>query len=654
MVGDWRPEFVQNWWKGDAPRAHFRRFLGVSGMWVLVLVFTGISLLPAFRRILHPTVLGDDITRLVDLTEHPLRELLFRPFNEHVAPVFEMVSWSTWQAIGHDLRLAPVGFCIASVLPWIGVLVLLGMWLRWETGSSTATLIALAMAAQSPLVLETLWWYSASSFSVAAVGVMTAILGASLLPVQPRWALLLVAIGSALGPAGSAIGLLAAPLSVLQALLNSAASWRRKRQAILVAVAGLATYLIVCALAGTNVLSTARKCNEGIAEPLTGLGYALNVPGRLLWPAMLGVPPTWTTKTVFTGLAWLLGLLALLILSGLIVKPRATWNRRLVLIGSAMIYLAYAITYCSRAGMVRLGHWTEPELLYLFAERYHLLPLLGACTVISAVLAALPLVRRCDTLRGGPLKAGIIAGLLALSVNRREVNQWTCLMTQPDQMLTFHALYRVGEVAKHEGITRDQLTRLFDPVIRDWNECLRDSPNFHFMKLVEQAPTAVARPLRDDEARARLLSHLTVEQQLVLGAGAAVSMRTVSPLPDGKPLNIARRVKLKNVLEFEPGHYRAEGSSAVVEYEMNSPADARFLSLPGLATDQDVKISWSDGFGQWRRRQQVYWLKKPRPQLEAAIDLSRLVNWPIGQRVRIRVEFNCPGDLALQQPELRR
>ena len=54
-----------------------------------------------------PVSISDDVTRIEHLQTMPLGELLFRPFNEHVAPVFELVSWVTWQLAGRRLSHAP-------------------------------------------------------------------------------------------------------------------------------------------------------------------------------------------------------------------------------------------------------------------------------------------------------------------------------------------------------------------------------------------------------------------------------------------------------------------------------------------------------------------------------------------------------------------
>ncbi len=207
-------------------------------MWLGPLAFTVVALLPLFKRLRHPTILGDDVIRIVDLINLPFDKHLFQPFGDHLAPGFQLVSWLTWEAIGHDIRLAPLGFSFASVTAWVFVLVLLGLWLKQETGSTTATLVALAVVAQSPLVLETAWWYSSSSFSWAVAGILIAVLGASRIGHRPRSSLFWIGIGSALGPAGTTLGILAAPLAILRAATARETTRRNKLLAVVAAAAG--------------------------------------------------------------------------------------------------------------------------------------------------------------------------------------------------------------------------------------------------------------------------------------------------------------------------------------------------------------------------------------------------------------------------------
>ncbi len=153
--------------------------------WVAPLLFAFVAFWPAWRRIARPTLLGDDITRIVHLLKLSFVDHLFHPFSNHLAPFFQLVSWLTWQIVGHDIRWASLGFCTASILSWGLVLVLLAYWLARETGSRTASLAAVALVAQSPLALETVYWYSASSFLWAVVFVLIAVIGASAIVRSP-------------------------------------------------------------------------------------------------------------------------------------------------------------------------------------------------------------------------------------------------------------------------------------------------------------------------------------------------------------------------------------------------------------------------------------------------------------------------------------
>ena len=197
--------------------------------------FMLVTLLPVIRRVFHPTILGDDLVRIINLIEDPRNRVAFRPFNEHVAFLFDMVTWATWQVIGHDLRLAPLGYSVASVIPWLLVLGLFGSWLLRETGSRTSSFVAVAIVAQSPLVMEAVWWYSASSFCWAIAGILRGDPGASDIEKKPLSSPMMIGLGAMLGPAGSSLGHLAGPLAVVRASRQSGSERQHKILALIAA-----------------------------------------------------------------------------------------------------------------------------------------------------------------------------------------------------------------------------------------------------------------------------------------------------------------------------------------------------------------------------------------------------------------------------------
>jgi hypothetical protein len=614
------------------------------------LSFVLVVLFPLFVRIRQPTILGDDVVRIADLIRFPFRELVFLPFSEHVAPCFQLVSWLVWQLIGHDVRLAPVGFTAASVVAWALVLFLLGVFLVRETGSRTASLVALALVAQSPLVLETAWWYSSSSFSWAVAGILIVVLGAGSLARRPCAALCWIAIGSALAPAGTTLGIMAAPLAIARTVLLRGVSRLTKLAAVAVALIGLLAYEEVCNLAGDVPLGSARMKKVDMHDPLAGLGYAVSVPGRVLLPSTIGIPASLLVEPQSPALVSGAAICALAAIASLAAYRRAGWNRRLILFGCICIYINYILIYCSRAGFVKSGLWTEAQLLYEWGGRYHILPLVGLAAVIAAVLARWPLLERCDRQRGLPAAIGAAVGLLFLIVQTGERKQKDWMLNQPDQRGTLAVLYRVGEVARAEGITRAQLQRIVEPAWRAWNaSLLHDRPwAFPLVMMIANVPEESAQVLTDADARSRLQARLTQRERNVLGSEACVSLNPARITPGTHIVSIGRRVQLCATQEIRPGRFRGDYATAsYLEYEFDSGMQARYLALPGLEADQDVLVSWCESAGRWRPGQSVRWLRPHQTDEPAVIDFQRLIQWSGKPVARVRISFTRTGELAL-------
>src|SRR4051794_27093614 len=125
---------------GRRPPAYRTVLRGVLPALVVML-----CLLPHAPRLREPSLVGDDIMRVEDLQTHTLPALWFRPFNEHMAPIFETVSWVAWRCAGRRLAAAPWTFTAASFVPFVLCLGALGSLVRRAFGSDVAAGLAVVL-----------------------------------------------------------------------------------------------------------------------------------------------------------------------------------------------------------------------------------------------------------------------------------------------------------------------------------------------------------------------------------------------------------------------------------------------------------------------------------------------------------------------------
>ena len=563
------------------------------------------------------------------------------------------MSWLTWEAIGHDLRLAPLAYCFASVAAWALTLVLLGVWLMRETGSRTASFVAVALVAQSPLVRETAWWYSSSSFSWAVSGILVAVLGAAGLG-RRRGSLGLIALGVALAPAGTSLGILAAPLAMLRAFIEPGVSRRLKLSGRIGRDDGLTRVRPILQPGRIRIgqLHAASKLRR-YSSPWRGSATRSACPA-----GCFGRRHSEYRHHGWRGRCrprWFGGLVSCTLVATLFLVARSpSASRKAVLVGAAMIYCGYTLAYVPRVCMLRMGYWSELELLYHAVGRYHVLPLMGLAAILAAVIAACPLARRWTLWRGGRRSSARIVGLVMLAVQFAEASYWDFYLLPQDQKATFAALHRLGQLAREEGISRAQLVRIIDPVKRPWNEWLLIGrpASFPLVKLAVHAPRQVSHPLGDHEAPRPAQRSLDARERVALGADMCVSLNPARPGPGARTIwRLHGNTTCTRRTKSDQGGIATATSPAYVGFEFEPAPEARYLCCPASGLTRNSPFIWCDEKRRWRPGQGVRWLKSPANEAQAVIDLDRLIHLSVKPLSRIVIQFNGPGgELALEGP----
>jgi hypothetical protein len=421
-------------------------------------MYVGFCLLPHALRLQHPSIYSDDVFRIADLQMMRLGAMMVRPINEHMAPLFELVSWTTWNVAGRRLTAAPLAFTIASFLPFLLCAVVLGVLVRREFKSTTTALAAIAVFDLSFLYVDTAWWYSASSFAWALLFLLLGWLltkWAEAADRVPLWILaqIGVALASLAAPAFSSIGLLAGPVIAVRSLAARGARGplTRSRALALVPLVGTASYLALSKLFGLwHVLAASARAN---ADFRFGLLTAMRVPTSVLAPALIGVERIDDRVPV---VVWMP--LFVLAIAGILVWAWRAPARPVLLGGLALILGGYSLTYCARRFV------GDDSLPYI--GRYHLFPQTGFILIVAAGLR--PWLCRFDAAAHRTWSVAAIAAALLLATHLTVMKQRSFGCLYPDQPQALAAMEHMQALCREHQITREQALRALIPLHPLW------------------------------------------------------------------------------------------------------------------------------------------------------------------------------------------
>ncbi|MDB5352837.1 MAG: hypothetical protein JWN86_4084 [Planctomycetota bacterium] len=608
---------------------------------VLAVVFAAICLTPLALRAVNPSLYSDDVTRIEQLRMAPsLRAILFVPFNEHMAPVFQVVSWVAWECAGHRLVGAPMAFTLASFVPHVLNLVMLGVFLRRELKSTTTALLGVAAFGLSGVISETFNWYSASSFTWAMLGTIAAVDTAGRATTATTGArragwLTASLMAALLAPAGSGIGLLAGPMAALRLIAAAPGASLAMRLAGVVPMVGTGLYVAVCSLFRfRDVLADSLVKNVDLYAAMRNVAC---VPADVLLPGLFGRPSIEPILPDVIAIAVsVLGLLAVLIWA----KKDAV-RRPLILIGLGLIGGGYALTFGMRS--------FPGSPVVLTIQRYQLFPQLGL--VLLLCLAMRSGLARFDTTPGRSLQAAVIGAVALLLVQLGPIRQHAQFFRWPEQAKTLAAIEHLAEICVREGIARDQCLAAVEPIRTRWFD--------HDLNALMLLPAHVPLHRRPDVEVAPIVFgalSLAEREALCGGMNLARHLKPPAAFSSGDPVAVGRLVRTFEVRETgSPNHWTATGWASYLEFDLSARSpDARVLSLPVAGP---VELWWADENGKWSESRSVRWWPSTSASAEAtdwAVPLEKLPHWETSRIRLVRVVPRKSGIMAVGTPRLLR
>jgi hypothetical protein len=622
--------------------------------YMLALAFCTIIAVPHLPRLHHPTIYSDDVARIADLQAYPLHLLWFRPFNEHMAPFFQTVSWVAWQAAGEDLPRAPLALTLASYLPFLLCLVLLPVWIRRETGSRTAALATVAVFSLSPLYAEAVLWYSASSFTWALLWTMIVLFCAGAAGGPSGWvASSGMLLGAVLAPACSTIGLLAGPLGTFRLMAGAGARDQpriRKWSTLCLPVAGTMLYLVISsAFRYDRVIRADLDRESRIGQ---GIVLALQAPMARLVPGTFGLQDAdrWLPPALTLALT-ALGTVAV------IAWAARSPHRELATVALGLILGGYLLTYPVRNR--HSAHWLFHN------ERFHLFPQLGLALLLA--LGTRRWAGWLDTRRLPRLAATTGLALVFLGIQHPQFTRLVSIYDYPEQRQTLAALQHLGLLCRAGHVSQPQCIAAVPPVWARWFQ-----PEYNGLWMIP-APRVVSGAARSDaQVQRMLLGALSASERQALWGGMDVSSyaQRAEDIAGANPASVAvgqlvetdhtRSVRLP--LGMGMRRYTMTGWPASLDFELvptesstdREPGVPRFLCLPCGPSAEPLEIWWARAGGDWSPLRCVRFRPDPeKPPREWALPLAQIPHWDPAAASRIRIRF-AAAPVAIGTPRLLR
>lgn len=623
-----------------------------------ILPWIGAILIVVFfhaRRLIHYGILGDDVIRIVDAKTLPLQEQLFRPFSEHVAPGFELLTAILVRSFGNDLNQTAFILNLAALASWLFFLSTMTLWVKKVAGRADMAWMTFILSGISSTCLEVPWWFSAATYSLAAGFIFLVLLAIEYETRHVYLKYIFISFLTALAMSFSALGLLAIFLGFGMATAKDGIGRESIKTGMIIGFS-LFGYWLICRIFGGNLVSAAVNNNRSMNDIPLGLAYAFSVPAGTSLPLFLGIDARKVTDSFSMIYGIPLTLILLLVIFLYLKRTRLKYH---ILI---LLFIPYLVLYPTRAGLVSTGRWQLADFLYFWTSRYHLFAVVALSMLVAKIYY--DLIERLHLLKLTRLTTILVIILFSL-LQQRNLMYWSWMMEQPDQRRTLAALNKLHQISQKSGVSSKQLLSVFPPVRRGWNASVLElRPDvFPLVRLVgtreeiiEQSPYLNSNSGEIQNIVKLLQNQLSADEWGWLCEGRLLNLSSLQQGLTMLPLE-AREVQIEKAEKVGPEKWQIKDWGGFVEFELRLENANQFLVFQNVNADGPVIFQWSVDQKTWPDYFSAWLETKPADNLPLVENITFSTkdlmmhgeSTLLPVKIHIRVRPIKPGTLTIQK-----